>query len=474
MLDAYTNVRGSFGTRPDSNTPDYQPNEGGNFLISGPDYEGGIPAELVGDIVAEHQIPTNQAWLIGRMAVDAYAEITGTPYYNYVEARRETSLDLSIEAGRSYTYKYGITPLESFEQDKKVNPTLKDLIVNPYSNDGDPYHTRFPNPNWDKTDPENFPMFGDDVGPIVDNNGIAPYWTPGDILTYVGDSIDPASMPEKNNQIIFDQFDSIGLRVGQYQPPLVTLGDVNDGVLAAAEFMGYLAENLDKIPAGDDPGPYAASPWTVQTDLGDYHTDSEGWIQAAVVAAVGLGANLAEDGIYPVTKVGGEDDPLNGQNNYSLTFPADKLPPIIKDGSGNPLGYWSVTIYDENGDIFQRDDAGNLALKNPFYGDQVYSLGSMQLDNLLGEDLVNTAVKFYLQHDQPTDDDRLPYWLPVPDGKFQVMMRVYYPDTDRFDAPLDSPIHYPLPDVVKTIPEPTTLLLALLALVAAPLRVRCM
>ena len=40
VLDAYTNVRGSFGTRPDSKTPDYQPNEGGNFLISGPDYEG--------------------------------------------------------------------------------------------------------------------------------------------------------------------------------------------------------------------------------------------------------------------------------------------------------------------------------------------------------------------------------------------------------------------------------------------------
>ena len=98
----------------------------------------------------------------------------------------------------------------------------------------------------------------------------------------------------------------------------------------------------------------------------------------------------------------------------------------------------------------------------------------MQTESSTAGDLTTTtAVTFYLQHDQPTDDDRLPYWLPVPDGHFQVLMRVYYPDTDGFDAPLDSPSHYPLPDVVKTIPEPATLLLALLALVAAPVRVRC-
>ena len=239
--------------------------------------------------------------------------------------------------------------------------------------------------------------------------------------------------------------------------------------------MGYLANNLDKIPAEDDP--YADSPWTVPTDLGSYATNPNGWINAAVVAAVGLGANWPDDGIYPVTDVDGDNIQLNGQKDYSLTFPAGELPPIIKDSSDNPLAYWSVTIYDENGNIFK-----DSAPENLFYGSQVYSLGSMQLDNLLGEDLVTTAVTFYLQNDPPTDAARLPYWLPVPDEDFRVMMRVYYPDMAKFRVSGD-PLgvsslgsgseleRYSLPNVVN-VPEPATLLLALFGLALLPRRRR--
>jgi hypothetical protein len=250
---------------------------------------------------------------------------------------------------------------------------------------------------------------------------------------------------------------------------------VDEGVNAAAAFMGYLANNLDKIPAEDDP--YADSPWTVQTDLGRYLTNPKGWVKAAVVAAVGLGANLAEDGIYPVTDVDGDNIQLNGKKEYTLTFPAGDLPPIMKDSSDNPLAYWSLTIYNMEGNIVQGDSAYNA-----FYDDQVYSLGSMQLDNLLGEDLATTAVTFYLQNDPPTDDARLPYWLPVPDENFQVMMRVYYPDMAKFRVP-DDPLGvsslgsgsgselYSLPDVVN-VPEPAALLLALLGLSLLPRRRR--
>jgi hypothetical protein len=481
LLDAYTNVVESFGTRTDGS------NSGGNFLIYGPDYDTTLP--LPDGIIQQVGVETNQAWLIGRMAVDAYAEnkLLGHPKSEYQEKIDPNSVvDLTLTRGREHTYKYGLTPLESFEQGD-ITATEKDPY--PYT---DP---RGPEPLWDDMALVNFPMFGDYV---TDDNGSTQHWTPHDILTYLGKSIAPDSMldytpppppgdptpdpppPPYANRTIFKEFESIGLTVGQYHPPPVTLGNVNDGVYAAAEFMGYLAKNLNKIPT-DPSNPYADSPWTVQTDLGSYDTDPGGWINAAVVAAVGLGANWPDDGIYPVTDVDGDGNTLNGKKDYSLTFPAGELPPVIEDDSKNPLGFWSLTIYHEDGYIFQDPDPTKAptnpfydekAPTNPFYDDQVHSLGSMQLDNLHGEDLDTTEVTFYLQNDQPTNDDHLPYWLPVPEGDFQVMMRVYYPDKDQFDAPLDSPSHYPLPDVVKTIPEPTTLLLALLALTAAPLRVR--
>ena len=449
LLDAYTNVQGSFGTRQPDDDPAYDGhaiNSGGNFLIYGPDYVGDIPADLADDIIQQYPVETNQAWLIGRMAVDAYAEPQNTEESDYYQTIDNPPGNLTISEGRDLTYQYGLTPLEFFEPDGSITPTKQDPEI------GTP---RAPDPPWPDDAPENFPMFGDYV---TDDE---PVWTPADILTYLGESIDPDTMldyippppPGDNNssgdsnssyanRTIFEEFESIGLTVGNYQPPSRSLDNVNEGVLAAAEFMGYLAENLASLPADD--GPYADSPWTVQTDLGRYSTDVDGWITAAVVSSVGIAANLAEDGIYPITNVDGDGSTLDGQeHNYSLTFPAGKLPPVVEDDNGNPLGYWSLTVYDENGNIFKES-----APANSFYNDKVYSLGSMQLDNLLGDELINTAVTFYLQNDPPTNADELPYWIPVPEDNFEVLMRIYYPDTERFEAPLDSPSHYALPNVV--------------------------
>jgi len=484
LLDAYTNVVESFGTRQpddDSAYDGHAINSGGNFLIAGPNYDTNLP--LPDGIIQQVGVETNQAWLIGRMAVDAYAENTSSDYHATIVPPPTNEVDLTTTRGREFTYKYGLTPLESFEPGGPTTPTVQDPY--PYT---DPRGPEPDPPGWDDDALVNFPMFGD----YVTDDNETQHWTSDDILTYLGESIDPDSMldyivppapgdppsdppPPYANRTIFNEFESIGLTVGQYHPPPVTLGNVNDGVYAAAEFMGYLANNLDKIPAEDDP--YADSPWTVPTDLGSYATNPNGWINAAVVAAVGLGANWPDDGIYPVTDVDGDNIQLNGQKDYSLTFPAGELPPIIKDSSDNPLAYWSVTIYDENGNIFK-----DSAPENLFYGSQVYSLGSMQLDNLLGEDLVTTAVTFYLQNDPPTDAARLPYWLPVPDEDFRVMMRVYYPDMAKFRVSGD-PLgvsslgsgseseRYSLPNVVN-VPEPATLLLALFGLALLPRRRR--
>jgi hypothetical protein len=65
--------------------------------------------------------------------------------------------------------------------------------------------------------------------------------------------------------------------------------------------------------------------WRMRTDLGRYGTNYE---QRAVVAIVGLGANLAEDAVYPGTNVDAAGQPLSGEHRYALRFSPGALPPV--------------------------------------------------------------------------------------------------------------------------------------------------
>ena len=141
---------------------------------------------------------------------------------------------------------------------------------------------------------------------------------------------------------------------------------------------------IDLISSSSDP---AAKDhyWTINTTLGQYAPDYAGWITAAAVADVGLGANLASDGTYPQTSKGigksrKHPEVLSSQHDYSITFRPEggKLVPI------NQPGFWSVTVY--NNDNFlvgtDEDNLNSFYLKNTFSPTRgVYSLGSNQYDN---------------------------------------------------------------------------------------------
>src|SRR5204863_197719 len=58
----------------------------------------------------------------------------------------------------------------------------------------------------------------------------------------------------------------------------------------------------------------------------------------ADIAAVGLGANLPQDAIYPMTTVDATGKRLDGSNNYILHFDKGAQPPV--------KGFWSLTMYD--------------------------------------------------------------------------------------------------------------------------------
>ncbi|MGH3725649.1 MAG: DUF1254 domain-containing protein [Mycobacterium sp.] len=138
--------------------------------------------------------------------------------------------------------------------------------------------------------------------------------------------------------------------------------------------------------------------WIFTTKTGLYGTD---YLQRAAVTAVGLGANLPQDAVYPTSEVDSTGKPYDGANKYVLRFAKDQLPPA--------QGFWSLTMYDE----------GYFFVDNPL---NRYTLS--QRNNPTPN--ADGSVNLYLQHENPGPEKEA-NWLPVPTGKFNLMLRLYWP-----------------------------------------------
>ena len=95
--------------------------------------------------------------------------------------------------------------------------------------------------------------------------------------------------------------------------------------------------------------------WRIERDLGRYGTD---YATRALVAILGLGSNLAEDAVYPITRVDADGAKLTGANRYRLHFEAGELPPVH--------AFWSVTMYSTQ-QFLVKNPIGRYALgdRNP-------------------------------------------------------------------------------------------------------------
>lgn len=139
--------------------------------------------------------------------------------------------------------------------------------------------------------------------------------------------------------------------------------------------------------------------------MGTYGTD---YLRRAVIAMVGLGANLPEDAIYPLTHVSGDGRPLDGNSRYVLRFRRGEEPPVS--------AFWSVTLYDQEG--FQVANALNR-----------FAIGDR--DGLVrGPD---GTLEILVQHADPGAERRA-NWLPAPAGPFNLTMRLYGPEAQAIDG----------------------------------------
>lgn len=146
-------------------------------------------------------------------------------------------------------------------------------------------------------------------------------------------------------------------------------------------------------------------------DLGSYGTN---YFTRAVVAYGGLGANLPQDAMYPVTRVDSEGRPLNGKNMYVIHFEKDGLPEVN--------GFWSLTAYNDE-QRFMENPIGRYAI-----GDR---------DQLkLNED---GSLNIFIQNEYP-GEDKESNWLPVGKEDFNLVFRLYGPSHKILDGTWKPPL----------------------------------
>jgi hypothetical protein len=145
--------------------------------------------------------------------------------------------------------------------------------------------------------------------------------------------------------------------------------------------------------------------WQVMNNTGRYGT---AYLWRAVVALIGLGANLPEDAVYPraTTDVAGQ--PLTGAHRYVIRFPKGQLPPV--------RAFWSLTMY----------NARQYFVQNPR---NRYAIGDR--DKLKFND--DGSLSLYIQHDSP-GKEKESNWLPAPADSFNVAMRLYWPKKEIVDG----------------------------------------
>jgi hypothetical protein len=132
--------------------------------------------------------------------------------------------------------------------------------------------------------------------------------------------------------------------------------------------------------------------------LGRYGTD---YGARAVIALVGLGANLPQDAVYPSAYVDVDGQALSGAKRYVLRFEPGAEPPVD--------AFWSVTLYDPQ----------SFFVPNPIGRQAVSSWMPFQRKP-------DGALELLIQHDSPGKDAES-NWLPAPEGEFNVTLRMYWP-----------------------------------------------
>jgi hypothetical protein len=143
----------------------------------------------------------------------------------------------------------------------------------------------------------------------------------------------------------------------------------------------------------------AVNGWVVAREMmGTYGTS---YLRRAYIALIGLGANVPEDAVYPMSNVDGGGNPYSGSHRYVLHFDKAELPPV--------RGFWSLSMYNEE----------MYFAENPIRRYAIGDRDKLQFNK-------DGSLDIYIQHASP-GKSRESNWLPAPKGGFDLNLRLYWP-----------------------------------------------
>ena len=202
--------------------------------------------------------------------------------------------------------------------------------------------------------------------------------------------------PHTTDQPILARMKRIGIEPGKSfdgaKLDATTKKAIDDAPADAQKLMAWKTPTLARV----------VNNWSMNTDtMGVY---GNYYLKRAMVAQIGLGANLPEDAIYPFNLADEGGKPLDGASKYAIHFAKDKVPPAE--------AFWSITLYDPEG--FQVANSLNRFAVSSWMPFKRDTDGSLTL---------------YFQNESP-GSDRESNWLPAPKGPFNLTMRLYAPKAE--------------------------------------------
>ncbi len=141
----------------------------------------------------------------------------------------------------------------------------------------------------------------------------------------------------------------------------------------------------------------------------------ENYPYRAYIASKNLYGNSSEEIWGIIYEVSANNKKLNGKSQYEMKFDKNRLPPVS--------AFWSLSAYP----VSQQFSAFNPASS--------YTISSNRQSFKLNED---GTLTLYLQHQKPAEE-KLGNWMPVPEGKFFLLLQLYQPKEDVLKGQWTSP-----------------------------------
>lgn len=211
--------------------------------------------------------------------------------------------------------------------------------------------------------------------------------------------------PHITDQPIVAQMKRIGIEPGKSfdldTVPAAVKKALETAPEAAQRLMDWKVASLARV----------ANHWSMNTDtMGVY---GNYYLKRAIVAQLGLGANLPEDAIYPLNLGDEAGRPLDGASRYAIHFEKGATPPVN--------AFWSLTLYDPEG--FQVANSLNRFALSSWMPFKYNADGSLDL---------------FFQNESPGKDKEA-NWLPAPKGPFNLLMRLYSPRSEALTGRWNPP-----------------------------------